>query len=143
MAMNEMDQSISFEEGKPCPLPIEGHGGGLSFSPNGDMLLVASLSHPSEAQIKAFSGKWRAKLIAESEFPSIPIFAVGSEDWLLETPCNPAQQEKEAPGFVEALYAKEDEIAEWQKLLGKSKKELAETEAAWLEAQEILENLEE
>ena len=36
-----------------------------------------------------------------------------------------------------------DEIAEWQKLLGKSKKELAETEAAWLEAQEILENLEE
>ena len=106
--MNEMDQSISFEEGQPCPLPIEGHGGGLSFSPNGDMLLVASLPHPSAAQIKAFSGKWRAKLIAESEFPSIPIFAVGSEDWLLETPCNPAQQEKEAPGFVEALYAKED-----------------------------------
>ena len=106
--MNEMSQSMRFEEGKPCPLPIEGQGGGLSFSPNGDMLLVASLAHPSEEQIKAFSGKWRAKLIAESEFPSIPIFAVGSEDWLLETPCNPAQQEKEAPGFVEALYAKED-----------------------------------
>ena len=106
--MNEISQSISFEEGKPCPLPIEGQGGGLSFSPNGDMLLVASLPHPSEVQIKAFSGKWRAKLIAESEFPSIPIFAVGSEDWLLETPCNPAQQEKEAPGFVEALYTKED-----------------------------------
>ncbi|MBT5631171.1 MAG: hypothetical protein HOJ13_00420, partial [Nitrospina sp.] len=80
----------------------------LSFSPNGDMLLVASLAHPSEAQIKAFSEKWRAKLITESEFPSIPIFAIGSEDWLLETPCNPAQQEKEAPGFIEALYAKED-----------------------------------
>ena len=106
--MNEMSQSINFEEGKPCPLPIEGHGGGLSFSPNGDMLLVASLAHPSEAQIKAFRGKWRAKLIAESEFPSIPIFAVGSEDWVLETPCNPAQLEKEAPGFIEALYAKED-----------------------------------
>ena len=106
--MNEMDQTISFEEGKICPLPIEGHGGGLSFSPNGDMLLVASLPHPSEAQIKAFSGKWRAKLIVESEFPSIPIFAIGSEDWLLETPCNPSQQEIEAPGFIEALYSKED-----------------------------------
>ena len=107
--MNEMDQTISFEEGKLCPLPIEGHGGGLSFSPNGDMLLVASVANPSEAQIKAFSGKWRAKLITESEFPSIPIFAIDSEDWLLETPCNPAQQEKEAPGFIEALYAKEDD----------------------------------
>ena len=107
-AMNEMNESISFEEGKPCPLPIEGHGGGLSFSPNGDMLLIASLPHPSEAQIKAFSGKWRAKLGAEAEFPSIPIFAIGSEDWLLETPCNPAQQEKETPGFIEALYARED-----------------------------------
>ncbi len=106
--MNEMDQSVSFEEGKICPLPIEGHGGGLSFSPTGDMLLVASLPHPSESQIKAFSGKWRAKLITESEFPSIPIFAVDSEDWLLETPCNPAQQEKESPGFIEALYSKED-----------------------------------
>ena len=106
--MNEMDQTISFEEGKICPLPIEGHGGGLSFSPNGDMLLVASLPHPSEAQIKAFSEKWRAKLIVESEFPSIPIFAIGSEDWLLETPCNPSQQEIEAPGFIEALYSKED-----------------------------------
>ncbi len=106
--MNEMDQVINFEEGQPCPVPIAGHGGGLSFSPNGDMLLVASLPHPSDAQIKAFSGTWRAKLVAESEFPSIPIFAVGSEDWLLETPCNPAQQEKETPGFIEALYAKED-----------------------------------
>ncbi len=106
--MNEMSQTINFEEGKSCPLPIEGHGGGLSFAPNGDMLLVASLPHPSEAQVNAFAGKWRAKLIAESEFPSIPIFAVGGEDWLLETPCNPSQQEKETPGFIEALYAKED-----------------------------------
>jgi len=122
--MNEMSQTISFEEGKPCPLPIEGHGGGLSFSPNGDMLLVASLPHPSEAQIKAFSGKWRAKLIAESEFPSIPIFAVGSEDWLLETPCNPAQQEKEALEVTNAkldisLYEQsilQDELVETRKL---------------------------
>jgi len=106
--MNELDQSISFEEGKSCPVPIEGHGGGLSFSPNGDMLLVASLAHPSEAQIQAFCGEWQAKLVAEAEFPSIPIFAIGGEDWLLETPCNPAQQELEAPGFIEALYAKED-----------------------------------
>lgn len=106
--MNEMDETISFREGQPCPLPIAGHGGGLSFSPNGEMLLLASVPHPSEAQTKAFEGKWRAKLVVESEFPSIPIFAIGSEDWLLETPCNPAQQEKEAPGFIEALYAKED-----------------------------------
>ena len=106
--MNEMDQIVSFEEGKTCPLPIEGQGGGLSFSPNGDMLLIASLPHPSEAQINAFSGDWKAKLVVESEFPSIPIFAIGSEDWLLETPCNPAQQEKESPGYIEALYSKEE-----------------------------------
>ena len=106
--MDEIDNTISFQEGHPCPLPIEGHGGGLSFSSNGDMLLIAAVSNPSEAQIKAFDGKWQAKLVAESEFPSIPIFSIGSEDWLLETPCNPAQQEKEAPGFIEALYAKDD-----------------------------------
>ena len=106
--MDEIDQTISFQEGQPCPLPIEGHGGGLSFSSNGEMLLIAAVSHPSETQIKAFDGEWKAKLVAESEFPSIPIFAIGGEDWLLETPCNPAQQEKEAPGFIEALYAKED-----------------------------------
>ena len=84
--MSETDQTISFVEGKSCPLPIAGHGGGLSFSPNGDMLLLAAISSPSEAQIKAWSGKWQAKLIIESEFPSIPIFAIGGEDWLLETP---------------------------------------------------------
>ena len=106
--MNENDQTVSFVEGQLCPLPIAGHGGGLSFSPNGDMLLLAAISSPSEAQIKAWMGKWQAKLISESEFPSIPIFSIGSEDWLLETPCNPAQQEKEAPGFIEALYAKDD-----------------------------------
>lgn len=106
--MDEIDNTISFQEGQPCPLPIEGHGGGLSFSSNGDMLLIAAVSNPSAAQIKAFDGKWQAKLVAESEFPSIPIFSIGSEDWLLETPCNPAQQEKEAPGFIEALYAKDD-----------------------------------
>jgi hypothetical protein len=106
--MDEMNESISFEEGKQCPLPIEGHGGGLSFSPSGDMLLMASIPHPSESQIKAFDGEWKSKLVVESEFPSIPIFAIGGEDWLLETPCNPAQQEIETPGFIEALYAKED-----------------------------------
>jgi len=107
--MDEIDQTtISFVEGQSCPLPIAGHGGGLSFSPNGDMLLLAAISNPSAAQIKAWTGKWQAKLIIESEFPSIPIFAVGSEDWLLETPCNPIQQEMESPGFCEALYNKEE-----------------------------------
>ena len=42
--MNEMDQTVSFVEGQRCPLPIAGHGGGLSFSPNGDMLLLAAIS---------------------------------------------------------------------------------------------------
>ena len=106
--MDELDQTVSFQEGKPCPLPIAGHGGGLSFSPNGEMLLIAAVPQPSDSQIQAFDGEWRAKLVAEAEFPSIPIFAIGSEDWLLETPCNPAQQEKEAPGFIEALYAKDE-----------------------------------
>lgn len=106
--MTEMDETVSFQEGQPCPLPIAGHGGGLSFSPNGDMLLIAAVPSPSEAQIKAFDGEWKAKLVVESEFPSIPIFAIGGEDWLLETPCNPAQQEKEAPGFIEALYGKDE-----------------------------------
>tara|TARA_B100000686_G_scaffold263277_1_gene276922 strand:- start:1330 stop:1980 length:651 start_codon:yes stop_codon:yes gene_type:complete len=107
-SMNEMDQTVSFVEGQLCPLPIAGHGGGLSFSQNGDMLLLAAISSPSEAQIKAWVGKWQAKLISESEFPSIPIFAIGSEDWLLETPCNPIQQEIESPGFLEALYNKDE-----------------------------------
>ena len=106
--MNENDQTVSFVEGQLCPLPIAGHGGGLSFSPNGDMLLLAAISSPSEAQIKAWMGKWQAKLISESEFPSIPIFAIGSEEWLLETPCNPIQQEIESPGFLEALYNKDE-----------------------------------
>jgi len=103
-----MEQTIRFEEGKLCPVKIEGEGGGLSFSPNGDMLLIGRFPSPSKAQIEAWDGKWRAKLCAESEFPSIPIFAVGSEDWILEAPCNPAQQEKEAPGFIEALFSKDD-----------------------------------
>jgi len=103
-----MEQTIRFEEGKLCPVKIEGDGGGLSFSPNGDMLLIGRFPVPSKAQIEAWSGKWRAKLCTESEFPSIPIFAVGSEDWILEAPCNPLQMEQEAPGFCEALYAKEE-----------------------------------
>jgi len=102
------NKSIRFEEGQPCPVKVEGTGGGLSFSPNGDMLLIGSIPSPSKAQIDAWGGKWRAKLVTESEFPSIPIFAVGSEDWILEAPCNPRQQELEAPGFCEALFAKED-----------------------------------
>ena len=103
-----MDQTVSFVEGQLCALPIAGHGGGLSFSQNGDMLLLAAISSPSEAQIKAWMGKWQAKLISESEFPSIPIFAINSEDWLLETPCNPIQQEMESHGFLEALYNKDE-----------------------------------
>ena len=105
-----MEKTLQFEEGKPCPVQITGTGGGLSFSPNGDMLLMGVFPNPSEAQIKAWAGKWRAKLATESEFPSIPIFAVGSEDWIIEAPCNPAQLEKEAPGFCEALFAKQDYV---------------------------------
>ena len=106
--MEEMEETISFKEGQPCPVQIEGDGGGLSFSPNGGMLLIGRFPNPSKAQIEAWSGKWRAKLCTESEFPSIPIFAVGNEEWILETPCNPTQQEKETPGFCEALYRKEE-----------------------------------
>lgn len=102
-----MEETINFEEGQLCPVQIEGDGGGLSFSPKGDMLLIGRFPNPSKAQIEAWSGKWRAKLCTESEFPSIPIFAVGNEEWILETPCNPTQQEKETPGFCEALYRKE------------------------------------
>ena len=105
-----MEETIRFEEGQPCPVSIEGEGGGLSFSPNGDMLLVGRFPEPSKAQVESWQGKWRGKLCEESEFPSIPIFAVGGEDWILEAPCNPAQQEKEAPGFCEALFAKDDPV---------------------------------
>ncbi|CAI2718372.1 hypothetical protein [Nitrospina watsonii] len=100
--------TIRFEEGKPCPVQVQGSGGGLSVSANGDMLLVGAFPNPTEEQVEAWCGKWRAKLITESEFPAIPIFAIGSEDWILETPCNPCDNEKEAPGFCEALYAKDD-----------------------------------
>ena len=103
-----MSQTICFEEGKPCPVKIQGHGGGLSFSPNGDMLLLGAFPNVKEEQIVAWGGKWRAKLIMEPEFPAIPVFAVGGEKWILETPCNPADQEKESPGFSEVLYAKDD-----------------------------------
>ncbi|MFQ5450450.1 MAG: hypothetical protein ACE5E9_07445 [Nitrospinaceae bacterium] len=103
-----MEKTIRFEEGQPCPVDIQGEGGGLSFSPNGEMLLIGKFPRPSKTQIEAWGGKWRAKLCTESEFPAIPIFAVGSEDWILETPCNPTQQEKESPGFCEALYAKDE-----------------------------------
>jgi len=100
--------NMVFEEGKPCPVKVEGGGGGLSFSPNGDMLLVGAFPNPTEAQVESWGGAWRAKLFSEAEFPAIPIFAIGGEEWFLETPCNPAQQEKESPGFAEALYRKED-----------------------------------
>lgn len=102
------EESITFEEGKPCPVQIMGYGGGLSISANGDMLLVGAVPNPTDEQIEAWTGKWRAKLISESEFPSIPIFAIGGEDWIMEAPCNPSAMEKEAPGFCEALYAKEE-----------------------------------
>ncbi|MFQ5483608.1 MAG: hypothetical protein ACE5ER_12720 [Nitrospinaceae bacterium] len=97
-----------FEEGQPCPITVKGTGGGLSFAPNGDMLLLCSEPGPGEETLAAWTGKWRVKLFTENEFPAIPIFAVGSEDWILEAPCNPATLEKEAPGFCEALYAKDD-----------------------------------
>ncbi len=104
-----MAESIRFEEGQICPVRIKGAGGGLSFSPNGDMLLMGAIANPSEAQIKAWGEPWRAKLVDESEFPSIPIFAIGGgEDWILEAPCNPGMIEQESPGFCEALYAKDE-----------------------------------
>ena len=103
-----MNKEICFEEGKPCPVNIQGYGGGLSFSPNGDMLLIGAFPNVKNEQITAWGGKWRAKLIVEAEFPSIPIFAIGDEKWILEAPCNPADQEKESPGFSEALYSKDD-----------------------------------
>ena len=103
------EEAIRFEEGQSCPVNIQGGGGGLSFSPNGDMLLVGAFPTPTETQIAKWSQSWRAKLVDESEFPSIPMFAIGdSEDWFLETPCNPGAIEREAPGFCEALFAKED-----------------------------------
>jgi len=102
--------TVTFEEGKTCPVKIEGTGGGLSFSPGGDMLLIGRFPDPSPKQVQAWSGKWRAKLITESEFPAIPIFGVGGEDWLIEAPCNPSQQEREAPGFAEAFYGKDENI---------------------------------
>ena len=102
------DDALRFEEGKPCPIKIQGGGGGLSFSPNGDMLLVGSFPTPTKTQIAKWSQKWRAKLVDESEFPSVPMFAIGDdEDWFLETPCNPGTIEQEAPGFCEALFAKD------------------------------------
>ena len=103
-----MEQSsIQFEEGKTCPVQITGTGGGLSFSPAGDMLLIGSAVNPTPEQTEAWGGKWRAKLYTESEFPAIALFAVGSEEWIIEAPCNPTQQERETPGFCEALYAKD------------------------------------
>ena len=106
-----MDSTTArFEEGQPCPVQVMGTGGGLSFSPAGDMLLLGAVSSPSAKQIELWSGKWRAKLISESEFPSIPIFAIGGEDWIMEAPCNPSVQEKESPGFCEALFSREEAV---------------------------------
>lgn len=100
--------TIRFEEGQACPVKIEGQGGGLSFSPNGDMLLVGAFPNVTEHQIKTWGGKWRTKLILEPDFPAIPVFAIGGEDWILEAPCNPADQERESPGFSEALYTRDE-----------------------------------
>ena len=99
--------AIQFEEGQECPVQIAGTGGGLSFSPSGDMLFMANVENISLDQISAWGGKWRTKLFVESEFPAIPLFAIGSENWILEAPCNPTQQENETPGYCEALFAKE------------------------------------
>ena len=100
-------QAIQFQEGKECPVQITGTGGGLSFSPSGDMLFIANVENPNQEQLDSWCGKWRVKLFIESEFPAIPLFAIGSEDWILEAPCNPTQQENETPGFCESLYAKD------------------------------------
>ena len=102
------EDTVQFEEGKPCPVQVDGTGGGLSFTPNGDMLFIGAIPDPTEEHVKAWCGKWKAKLSEQSDFPSIPIFAVGSEDWIIEAPCNPKQQELESPGFCEALFAKEE-----------------------------------
>lgn len=102
------EETVQFEEGKACPIKIEGTGGGLSFSPNGDMLLIGTFPNPTQEQIEAWGGEWKVKLAEETDFPSIPIFSVGSEDWIIETPCNPRQQEMESPGFCEALYSREN-----------------------------------
>ena len=102
------DSSIEFKEGKECPVQIAGTGGGLSFSPNGDMLFIANVENLEQEHIDAWNGKWRTKLFVESEFPAIPLFAIGSENWILEAPCNPTQQETETPGYCEALYSKDN-----------------------------------
>ena len=99
--------AIQFEEGKECPVQIAGTGGGLSFSPVGNMLFMANIENLNQEKIDAWEGKWRTKLFIESEFPAIPLFAIGSENWILEAPCNPTQQEKETPGYCEALYEKD------------------------------------
>ena len=104
-----MDQPvIQFKVGEECPVQIAGTGGGLSFSPNGDMLFIANVENPNQEHIDAWNGKWRAKLFTESEFPAIPLFAIGSDNWILEAPSNPTQQEIETPGYCEALYAKDN-----------------------------------
>ena len=102
------EPAIQFEEGKKCPVQITGTGGGLSFSPSGEMLFIANVENVSPEQIEAWDGKWRTKLFTESEFPAIPLFAIGSENWILEAPCNPTQQESETPGYCEALYSKDN-----------------------------------
>ena len=99
--------AIQFEEGKECPVQIAGTGGGLSFSPTGDMLFMANVEDLDQKKVDAWDGKWRTKLFIEPEFPAIPLFAIGSEDWILEAPCNPTQQETETPGYCEALYSKD------------------------------------
>ncbi len=59
-------QAIQFEEGKECPIQINGMGGGLSFSPSGDMLFIANVDNLGQEQIDAWGGKWRTKLFTES-----------------------------------------------------------------------------
>ena len=45
--------AIQFEEGQECPVQIAGTGGGLSFSPSGDMLFMANVENVSLDQISA------------------------------------------------------------------------------------------
>ena len=53
MDESTMKETIRFEEGQPCPVSVSGTGGGLSFSPNGDMLLIGMFPSPSEAQARS------------------------------------------------------------------------------------------
>ena len=57
--------AIQFEEGKECPVQIAGTGGGLSFSPAGDMLFIANVENIREITLvlKFISSVYRNKIL--------------------------------------------------------------------------------